>query len=146
MNDVKEFTGVPKECTNFMHSPNLEHDTIVKFRENGCLLNSYNVAIITGDLMVEGVLLILSDGKVVNVVRHSWNKRKDTYYDVTKDYVWTSDEFQNKLRQEINGNISYKYLSCDEYKAEEIINGSEFIFKYDYSMLIDCIKEKISHH
>lgn len=70
--------------------------------------------------MVEGGLLILSDGKVVNVVRHSWNKRGDTYYDVTKDYVWTSDEFQHKLRKEISGNISYKYLSCDEYEAEKI--------------------------
>lgn len=110
------------------------------------MLNSYNAAIITGDLIVEGVLLILSDGKVVNVVRHSWNKRGDAYYDVTKDYVWSSDEFQNKLRQEISRNISYKYLSCDEYKAEEIINGSEILFKYDYGLLIEYIKEKIRRH
>lgn len=29
MNDIKEFTCDSKECTNFMHSPNLEQGTIV---------------------------------------------------------------------------------------------------------------------
>ena len=141
---MEEFYGEPKRCVNFTQSPCFEEVISVQFNENQCLLNSYNTSTTNGDLIVEGVLLILSDGKVADIVRHCWNKHDNTYYDVTKDYVWNTDEFQTRLHEIIHGEVSYQYFSCGEYKATEYVNGTEIEFKYDYSFLISYMRQKIS--
>lgn len=141
---MEEFYGEPKECVNFTQSPCFEEDIKIQFKENQCLLNSYIASTANNDLITEGVLLILSDGKVADIVRHSWNKHGNTYYDVIKDYVWSADEFQAKLHKIIQGQVSYQYLSCGEYIADEYVNVAEIEFKYDYGFLISFIRQKIS--
>lgn len=141
---MEEFYGEPKQCDNFTQSPSFEETIRMRFYENQCLLNSYTTSTANGDLIVEGVLLILSDGKVADIVRHSWNKRENTYYDVTKDYVWSTDGFQTRLHGIIQGEVSYQYFNCGEYRAAEYANGTEIEFKYDYSFLISYMRQQTS--
>ena len=141
---MEEFYGEPKKCVNFTQSPCFEEDIRTQFKENQCLLNSFTASTANNDLVIEGVLLILSDGKVADIVRHSWNKYENTYYDVTKDYVWSTDEFQVELHKIIQGEVSYQYFSCGEYRAEEYVNDAKIEFKYDYSFLINYMRQKIS--
>lgn len=126
---MEEFYGEPKQCVNFTQSPSFEETIRIQFNENQYLPNSYNTSTADGDLIVEGVLLILSDGKVADIVRHSWNNLKNTYYDVTMDYVWRTHEFQTKLHEMIHGEVSYQYFSCGEYRAAEYVNDAEIEFK-----------------
>lgn len=112
------------------------------FRENKCLLNAYNTAVITNDLIVEGILMILENEIVISIVRHSWNKHDDHYYDTTKDYIWNTIEFQQKLQKQ----VSYKYFSCIENNADEYKSAGIIEFKYDYNMLIGCLKTLINKH
>lgn len=139
---MKNFKGDPVECKKLIASPEIEEKVKSRFEEGKCLLNAYLAAGATNNLIVEGLLMTLNDGKVNSIVRHSWNKCGDNYYDVTKDYVWTTNEFQQKLRQTFPGNISYKYFSCYECVADEYICNGSIEFMYDYSALIKYISKK----
>lgn len=140
---MENFEGTPVECKSFIDSPKMEHEVSEKFNKNQCLLNAYYAAIATNDFIIEGVLIILENEKIVNIFRHSWNKHDNTYYDVTKDYVWTAKKFQQDLQKQIQGDISYTYYSCNECKADEYNNAGSIEFKYDYNMLIEYFKSKI---
>lgn len=142
---MENFEGTPVACKNFIDSPEIEDEVSKKFGENKCLLNAYYTAVTTNDLIVEGILMILENGKVISIVRHGWNKHDDSYYDITKDYVWTKKEFQQKLQKQIQGDISYKYFSCNENKADEYNNVGNIEFKYDYNMLIKSLLEQITN-
>lgn len=134
---MENFEGEPAECKNFIDSPEIENKVRKKFREKQCLLNAYYTAVNTNDLIVEGILMTLENGNVISIVRHSWNKHDDSYYDVTKDYVWAKKDFQQELQKRAKGKISYKYYSCNENKANEYNNAGRIEFKYDYDMLIN---------
>ena len=148
-NDVipeDEFIGDPIEIKSLTNSPEFSDVVKTSFQENKCLGNAYNAASANGDLMVEGILLVLVDGKVDSVREHCWNKSNtdSTYYDVTKDYVWTTESFVQKLRDKGVSNVSYKYLACIEYPASEAaIEDVSIQFKNKYRMLIDCINSQL---
>lgn len=142
-----EFVGDPTEIKSLMNSPEFSDAVKRSFQENKCLGNAYYSASANGDLMVEGVLLVIVDGKVDSVREHCWNKSitGSSYYDVTKDYVWTKESFVQKLRDKGISTVSYKYLACIEYPAAEAaIESSTIQFKKKYRMLIDHISSILS--
>lgn len=107
-----------------------------------CLFNSYNMLKSLGDSMVEGVVVILDDGKISNAVRHCWNRSKSTgkYYDITKDKIWNTEEYIKKLCQKgVTGVVTYRYYKGYEYDTPKMENGY-LVFRYNFNTLIDMMK------
>lgn len=138
--ELEDFKGNPIEC-NIMDSPVKSND----FKPNQCLLNAYKASKIKGDLIVEGVLIILENGKVSAIVPHCWNKdiRKNFYYDVTKDYIWASAEWIKSHPEITDNTYTYKHLYCFEASSVDYNNKGEISLKYKYDYLIDFIKNKL---
>ena len=135
---MEEFLGNPIECEKIIASPLLNHS----FKANQCIKNAMIAAKCTGDRVVEGILLTLENNIVVSAVVHCWNKREDSYYDVTKDYVWNSEEWkiQNIKSFSPNSTISYKYFACKDYNVADHDMDS---FKMSYVYLLDYFKGKL---
>ena len=129
MSTEKEFKVV-----SISHSPDLPSIITQKFEKKGCIYNSYETSKYTNELMVEGILTVFVFGEVANMVWHCWNRNHATgeYYDVTKDYVWSSDSFKNEHQKKGLENITYEYIACFEYGSSDCnINESILDFKYN---------------
>lgn len=127
-------TSVKLNEDDFEDSPVTEQEIVM----NKCLQNAYRMHESTGDKMVEGVVQVLKDGNVLHVFRHCWNKSKTTnlYYDVTKDKVWLTPEYEEELREKgITGEITYRYFAGYDYDSPNLSNtdrGEELGFYYNF--------------
>ena len=136
---AEPFTGDPIQCT--MQPCSKLDISELCFGENKCLKNAYLSAKNNGHNMVEGVLLIISNGEIINAVRHCWNICDSGYYDVTKDFIWEKEEFQKKLKDGgIYSKPEYLYYSCYEAPIKTYEKDGTIEFKYDYSRLIVSLK------
>lgn len=141
----EEYLGVPQRC-EVIESPvgNLG------FQANSCQNNSWIAAkeLGAGALMVEGVFCVTSNEGFGRYVSHMWNKLGDKYFDVTKDYIFEKEEFQNKLHKEgLLTNITYRYFACVEYPAEEryLNENGDIDFKFSYEELLAKANSQSSH-
>lgn len=136
---VEPFTGDPIKCT--MQPCSKLDISELCFKKNECLKNAYLSAKYNGHNMVEGVLLIISNEEIINAVRHCWNICGSEYYDVTKDFIWEKEKFQKELTGKgIYNKPEYRYYSCYEVPFETYEKDGAIEFKYDYSLLIDFLK------
>lgn len=115
------------------------------FEQNQCLKNSYLAAKELDCYMVEGILMTIHHDCVSEVCSHCWNRRDNQYFDVTKDFVWSTETFKKELIKNCgDADISYRYFSCEEYTATEArIIDNELTFKNSYKDLIDYIKKPL---
>ena len=134
-----EYSGDPKriEGACFCKSD----FSMMEVLPNKCIENSYNFAIIKSGKMVEGLLLMLIEGKVDSIEPHCWNKIGEDYYDVTVDKLHNSAEYKQKIGDK---EISLIYLGCVEYlPAESGYNSELSTFYYNYDSLFDYVKKSI---
>ena len=132
----EEYLEVPQRC-EIIESPvgNLG------FQANSCQNNSWIAAkeLGAGALMVEGIFCVSSNEGSGKYVSHMWNKLGDKYFDVTKDYIFEKEEFQNKLHKEgLLTGIAYRYFACVEYTIAECYHNEndDIDFKYSYKELL----------
>lgn len=140
---MQDYSGEPRKV-ELSQSPILPICITDKFAKNACLNNSYITSKYNHDLMVEGVILILSGGKVASVVAHCWNKNiiSGEHYDVTKDYLWEKDEqFIDERIKDYGHDVSYIYYACVDYVPEDIGVSDDFLYSFD--SLIQYFKSKL---
>lgn len=146
----EQIFGEKGEILTVLNDSNFEQSpvAIVQIAPNECLLNSYNMHMKTGDIMVEGIVQALEDGKTFHAFRHCWNKSKVSgkYYDVTKDYVWNTQAHKKKLHRNGHiGDVAYRYFVGYEYKEpnfNETDKEKELAFYFDYTKQIEELKKE----
>ena len=130
----EEFHGDPQRCE-------VERSPIknLGFQPKSCQNNSWKVAKEFGALMVEGIFCVFSNEGYGKYTSHMWNKKDDSYFDVTKDYVFETENFQKELHKEgLLTGINYRYYSCVEYSIEECYHNEngDVDFKFSYEELL----------
>lgn len=108
---------------------------------NQCIENSYEFAILNNCKMIEGVLLTEIDDEVVSIEPHCWNKIDERYYDITIDFLLTTEAYKKKIG---NKKVKYIYIECVEYFPQDSGYQTDIsTFYYNYDCLVEYIQSKL---